>query len=438
MKKSILKAIEDFSLLEGEVKEITVALSGGADSMSLLYALLELRQELGVCISAAHLNHMIRGDEADRDEAFVKEQCRALGVTLYCERADVPEYAKQQALSIELAARQVRYEFLSRVSKGLVATAHNSDNNLETVIFNLTRGTAIDGICGIPPKRGKFIRPLLLCTREQIEAYCLEKNIPYVTDSTNLSDDYTRNKIRHKIVPVLRELNPSVESTVMRACSNLRQVSDFLEGLATEVLQNSVLPDGCLDLKDFKALPKAVATQVLKKYVEQKNPEITLEAVHINALYSTALSGGRTSLPKNYSAVCEKQKLFICIASKKAPLYAYEVDLEEKDVNFFENSIKINNLLLNNAFDCDKIIGKLVIRARASGDKIRLLNRGCTKTLNKLYNEYGVPLSERDNLPVIADDNGVVWVCGIGVAQRCAVSKGTKKIKIIEVIKREL
>ena len=201
MKSQVLKAIERFSLLDN--RNITVALSGGADSMALLSVLLEIKGEFSLNITAAHFNHRIRGAEADRDEAFVKEYCEKKGVELFLGSGDVPSYAKEQGLSLELAARELRYEFLKSVSKGNVATAHTASDNAETVIFNLTRGSGAEGLCGIPPKRDIFIRPLILATREQIEEYCKENDIPFVNDSTNFCDDYTRNKIRHNVIPVL-------------------------------------------------------------------------------------------------------------------------------------------------------------------------------------------------------------------------------------------
>ena len=223
MENHILEAIERFSLIEEKGVNVTVALSGGADSMSLLYALLNLREKLGITVNAAHLNHMIRGEEAERDTCFVKEQCEKLGVKLYCEYADIPAIAEREGISLELAARNTRYEFLKRVSSGLVATAHTASDNLETLLYNLARGSGLDGLCGIPPKRGIFIRPLITCTRDTVENYCSENNIPFVTDSTNLADDYTRNKLRHKVVPVLKEINPAVEMNALRTSSILRQ-----------------------------------------------------------------------------------------------------------------------------------------------------------------------------------------------------------------------
>ena len=236
MEKFVLEAIKRFSLLKN-ADTVTVALSGGADSMALLYALFSLKEKLGITVKAAHLNHLIRGDEALRDEEFVKAACKKLGVELTVKREDVPAYATELGISTELAARVLRYKFLEGVADGgLIATAHTASDNLETVILNLTRGSGIDGLSGIPPKRGAFIRPVILCTRAQIEEYCEINKIPFVTDSTNHSDDYTRNKIRHNIVPVLKKLNPSVEATVLRSALLLREDSAFLENAADKFL----------------------------------------------------------------------------------------------------------------------------------------------------------------------------------------------------------
>ena len=236
MKELILKAIEQFSLIR-KGDRVTVALSGGADSMSLLYALNSLKNELGISLFAAHLNHMIRGDEALRDEQFVKAECEKLGVKLFCERANIPEIAQKNGESLELCARKVRYTFLERVSNGgLVATAHTASDNLETMLFNLARGTAIDGLCGIPPKRDIYIRPLIFVTRDDVEKYCKQESVPFVTDSTNLSDDYTRNKIRHKIIPVLKEINQNAETSAVNTALNLREDASFIKLLAKEYI----------------------------------------------------------------------------------------------------------------------------------------------------------------------------------------------------------
>ena len=429
MERIVSEAIEKFSLIE-DCRDITVALSGGADSMALLSVLLKLRQQLNINITAAHLNHMIRGEEAERDQKFVEQQCNAMGVTLFCERADIPLIAKQSKVSEELAARKVRYEFLERVSEGLIATAHTASDNLETVIYNISRGTALTGLCGIPAKRGRIIRPLILCTRAQVEKYCHDNLIPFVTDSTNLSDGYTRNRIRHNVIPVLRDINPSVEETVSRMCISLKEDSEFLDGAADDYIEKSIRDDGSLSTGDLIKLNISIQKRVIRKYIEQKIAGINLENIHINEALKTALEGGRTSLPKKCYAV-SSHGVFEVEYPDSNKSVSFRVYTEESDNKLFENTKKINNLLLNNYIDCDKIKGKLVIRTRKPGDSMRKAGCGCTKTVNKIFNENKVPVGIRDKIPVISDDIGVVWIYGIGTAQRCTVSQSTERyIKI--------
>ena len=435
IKNSVLKAIKQFSMLD-KSHNVTVALSGGADSVTLLHILHELRDELGITISAAHLNHMIRGDEALRDENFAREQCQKLGIPFFCERADVPKYAKEHRKSTELAAREIRYDFLSRVSDGLIATAHTASDNIETMIFNLARGTGLKGLCGIPPVRGNIIRPLILCTREEIEEYCKSKELSFVTDSTNLSDDYSRNKIRHIIVPVLKEINAAAEKNAVRTSASLSEDELFLRSCADRFLSDNV-SDGTLDITNLPAEP--VAKRSLKFFSESAMNGTVLDSEHINSIYTIAQNGGRTSLPENMSAESLNGRLYIkCSDGEIKTETQYFVSTERRKNHLFKKNKKVNNLLLNNSLDCDKIMGKLVIRTRMPGDSIRLKGRNCTKTLKKLMNELEIPKSYRDKIPVIADDNGVIWVYGIGTAQRCAVTEKTSDILIINVSERKI
>ena len=428
MKKTVVGTIERYSLIEkGDC--ITVALSGGADSVALLNVLFELKDEYSFTLKAAHLNHLIRGEEAFRDENFVRKECERLGVELDLRRIDIPKIARERSQSLELAARNERYAFLDAVSEGgKVATAHNADDNLETVIFNLSRGSGIGGLCGIPIIRDKYIRPLLFCSRARIEDYCRQNKLSFVTDSTNLSDEYTRNKIRHNIVPVLRQLNPSVEQTVLRSGMVLREDLSFLESEAESYLKANLSPDNKLDLKDFSSLDRAISKRVIKKFVEDLKPNLSLERVHIEAILGIALSGGETCLPDNCRLASFKHKLFF---KEAAPKKSYNIKLSPICEDFFENTKKINNLLLNSLLDCDKIVGKYEVRTKLPGDSIKLVRRGNTKTLNKLFNENAVPVEERASLPVICDEKGVIWVYGIGGSQRCAVTgKTTRMLKI--------
>ncbi len=439
MINSVLKAVNEFSLLgDYHGATVTVALSGGADSMALLHSLLELKERLGIKVEAAHFNHLIRGEEAYRDEEFVKEQCRKLDVKLYTGQEDVPAYAENKGISLETAARELRYAFLRRINKDFVATAHTASDNLETVIFNLSRGSALEGLCGIPPKRDIFIRPLILCTREKIESYCSENKIPYVTDSTNLCDDYTRNKIRHKIVPLLKELNGSVENAVTRSAGFLKSDSDFINGSAEDFLASNIIKTNELSLDGFLNLHFSVASRAVKKFTERCIGESCLSSVHIRDIMSLISKGGSVNIPKGFIAEKQDGKLILKRNSDiKQNNTRYLVDITETKENFLNLSQNVNNLLLKNSIDCDKIIGKSVLRTRQAGDSIRLKNRGCTKSLHKLYNECKIPKDERESLPVLADDKGVIWIYGIGVAHRCAVDKNTRRILIINTKKTE-
>lgn len=428
MLQSVLTAIESFSLLSSD--NITVALSGGADSVALLHALCALRDKLGLNISAAHLNHMIRGEEALRDESFVKQLCCDMGVPLICESVDVPLYAKEHRLSTETAAREVRYAFFERVNKGVVATAHTASDNLETVLFNLARGTGLNGLCGIPPKRGIYIRPLILVTRQEVEDYCTKNGLSYVTDSTNLSDDYTRNRIRHTVIPVLKSVNASAEKAAARTVISLREDEELLSSLADSYLDKNC-ENGYLNIK--AEVSPAVLKRAIKKYAESTVTGLFLDSNHLNGVYSLCLNGGRISLPCDTSATAENGRLFIGKSLEYGKKPKFRVTTEIKDNTFFENGEKVNNLLLNNSIDCDKIVGELILRTRLPGDSIRLAGRGCTKSLKKLMNELKIAINLRDSIPVLADDGGLVWVYGAGTANRCAVNEKTEKVMIITV-----
>lgn len=429
MKEKILKAIEEFGLLLS-VASVTVALSGGADSMALLYALNDISKEFGFELSAAHFNHKIRGAEAERDEQFVKRQCEILGVKLFVGSADVPKFASEQHLSLELAARKLRYDFLNGIKTDAVATAHTATDNTETVLFNLARGSGLKGICGIPPKRDNFIRPLILCTRRDIEEYCSLKKIPFVTDSTNLCDDYSRNKIRHNAVPVLREINPALETAVSRAVQSFAQDSDFLEKSAAAELEKRLLNNE-LSIENFSKLHRAVAIRVLRGFYE-KTVGVSPDFLHLRELYGIAVSGGRVSVSGGKFAVSLNGKLGICDEAEFSARNRYCAEISEKVNDLFKKGEKVNGLFLKNAIDCDKIVGKLVVRTRMPGDKIKLSEGSGTKTLKKLFCEKKVPVSERESVPVAADENGVVWVFGQGTALRCRVDENSKKIFIIK------
>ena len=231
MNNLVIRTIEKYNLLEKGDK-IVVALSGGADSVSLLDALYSLKELYNLTIYTAHVNHGIRGEEADRDENFCKMLSKKYNAELFIKKADVKAIAQQQKISEELCGRNVRYTFFEELSKKLdakIATAHTASDNAETLLFNIIRGTSVSGAGAIPPRRDNIIRPLIELTRADIEQYCVDNRLEYVNDSTNYTDEYTRNNIRHNIIPILTRINPNFEQAAMRFSENAREIADYLK-----------------------------------------------------------------------------------------------------------------------------------------------------------------------------------------------------------------
>lgn len=427
MEDLILKAIQQFSLISSG-DNVIVAVSGGADSIALLHSLNIIKDKLNFTLKAAHFNHLIRGEEAKRDQEFVADFCKKIGVDLIVGESNVPQYAEENHMSIETAARELRYNFFESISNGKIATAHTASDNLETMLFNLSRGTLIKGLCGIPEKRGIYIRPLIFCTRKDVEDYCKDNNLEFVTDSTNLSDCYSRNNIRHNVVPVLKAINPNIEISATRTAFSLKEDANFLDNTAEAKLFRLV-QDDFLEISDFEALHPSIAKRILLKFFNIQFPNINLENKHIIDIYDIVLNKkGKINLPYNlYAEIIGSYLHFFNNAESSFP--EFEVTIKKAE--------NVNSLFSNQYIDYDKIKGELVVRTRNEGDSIRLYKRGCTKTLKKLFTEFKIPTSIRNQIPVISDDKGVVWVYNIGVCDRCAVTDKTKNIFKIEVLEKK-
>ncbi len=305
---SIKKAISDYNMINAG-DAVVIALSGGADSVSLLCALNTLSEELSFTLSACHVNHNLRGDESDGDMRFCVELCSRLNVPL--EVLNVGVKAQQQKHeSLEETARRVRYDFFARVSEGKkLATAHNSNDSTETVLLNLMRGTGLKGLCGIPPVRGNIIRPLIYCTRDNVEQYCKENGLQYVTDKTNLSDDYTRNKVRHIILPEMLKINPSLLETTARMEKSLREDNDFLQGLADAALNEARTERGYSTVK-LSAQPKPILRRAIRTMLV--NGGIQPSTLRIEMAEQIILDGkGRINPCRGKFVTIRKKSVFI-------------------------------------------------------------------------------------------------------------------------------
>jgi len=265
--KNILKFSDEHEMLPYS-GHVLVCVSGGADSMCLLEALLHISYERGFSISVAHFNHQLRGDESDRDENFVRDYCDACGVALYTGDGDVQAYAKNHNLGIEAAARDLRYEFFYEAAEIAdarhIATAHTADDNAETILLNLVRGSGTAGLSGIPPKRGIVIRPMLRVSRDEVMAFLGERGIPFVDDSTNCLDIYTRNKIRNTVMPVLREINPRFNEAATSASELLRADEDMLSDIA-DLFISDMCAGLTAEVENVLDLPFAVSSRVIRK-----------------------------------------------------------------------------------------------------------------------------------------------------------------------------
>ena len=277
-----------------ENKKVTVGVSGGADSCALLFSLCQLREEYSLEITAAHVNHGIRGDEALRDELFVKDFCKRLGVKVEFAHFNVPEKAKEMKLGVEECGRILRYDFFESINpNALIATAHNLDDCCETLLLNITRGTSTKGLASIPPVRGNVIRPIINCSRAEIEAFCKENRIDFVTDSTNSDDAYTRNNIRLNIIPKLKEINPSFINAASRLMEDARLDNDYFNSFVEDVITKSHC-NGGYNCKEISANHPAVIKRVVARIIEAETGAAP-ESKHIDTVCNI-LSGGKTQI----------------------------------------------------------------------------------------------------------------------------------------------
>ena len=439
MNSKVLAAIKRSELIK-EGQKVTVALSGGADSVALLHCLLSLKDQLCITVSAAHLNHGIRGQEADEDQVFCRDLCHRWGVELVEKRVDVPGECRKTGESVETCARRLRYEFFDTLSTDVVATAHTASDNAETMLFNLARGCGINGLTGIPAKNGRVVRPMLDVTRDEVEEYCSAHSLDFVTDSTNLSDEHTRNFIRHNLVPNMKRVNSSFEENAGRTAALLKSDAEFLTGMAAS-LYAKYLKNDCLSL-EVADLPQSLLSRVASYYLEASVG--SRDGKHIDALVDLIKQGnGIIQLPNGMEAQAArgwvhvfKRELFEEFSHKiqEGPNIVGEYIIEAQTIDV--DSVDVNKNLINGLVDCDKIVGRLVVRNRRPGDTLRPKGRGVTKTLKNIFAEQDIPFEKRGNFPLAADDEGIVWVPGLNVAERVAADKDSKNIMMLKFLSR--
>ncbi len=443
--EKVLAAVRDGALLVAG-DSLLIAFSGGADSMALTDVLLALREQLGIGrLAAAHLNHCLRGSESDGDEQTVRRFCAERELPLFVQRVDVAAEAARTKRGIEETARTVRYAFLretaAREGFSKIATAHTASDNTETVLLHLARGTGLEGLCGIRPVNGPVIRPLLGCSRAEVERYCATQELTFVNDSSNADVSYARNRIRMQVTPSLRKLNPRLDESVGRMVRQLQAVSAFLHEMAEQALAEARISTGRYRCAVFRDLPEAVGSAALRMAFAESGGE-TLEERHTIRLLRLLEKNGSLDLPGGIRAMSSAGVLAfdreaptaasdgICVLSP-GDSYGYcgrKYRCELVYLDKWENNQKVHKNLLKNAMDYDKICGSIRMRSRMAGDAYHPVGRGCGKTLKKLFQEAAIPAFARASIPVLVDDNGIVLVAGFGCDRRVAPDADTRRL----------
>ena len=423
---------------------VVCALSGGMDSVAMLHCLLSLRDALQITVSAAHYNHCLRGEASDEDEAFVRRLCASLEVPLVTERGDVLGRARETGESVEEAARHMRYAFLQR-QEGLIAVAHHADDQVETVLLNLLRGTGLKGLCAMVPRQERIIRPLLTVTRQEIEKYVLEEGLSFREDATNGEDDALRNRLRHHVTPLLYRENPSLAQTVTRMTDLLRQDEAFLEEQTTDLLSRAKQETGW-DCRVLLDAPQVLRRRAIRSLLTIPKPSM----VHVDAVEGLLqdLSGSASvELPggwiarREYALLQLEPKKTVGSLPEMAVKPGQRVCPDGTDMEIFvEGPIileKTTDSLSTFAVKYDMMEENptIGIRPRRTGDSLRL--SGGQKSLKRLMIDRKIPAAKRECLPVITHEEQVLAVYGLGTDVRWAACPGDRALIVTIHIRGE-
>ena len=472
--ESVKRYMDSYDMLTAGGR-VVVGLSGGADSVCLLLVL----KKLGYEVHALHVNHMIRGGEADRDESFVRELCEREGIELTVVRKDVPVLAKELHMSEEEAGRHIRYEAFEELATQLggsrkavkIAVAHNKNDLAETVIYNMIRGSSLQGIAGIRPVRGRIIRPLLMTKRTEIENYLSSVDQEFITDSTNLKTDYTRNRIRLEVLPILEELNDGAVDHLAAASIDALKLRDDMDRRLSSGQFEFTKDISKIDIGYLKDLEELAQGELILRAMASvcgRRKDLTREHVQSVIGLAELESGKKISLP--YGMVAERVYSEIRISlvdgessrrgngkkqvgcgdgnehavsgdGKKsgcgADAYDEKGEIGRIEIRELENSddLDLSKKEYTKLIDCDKIKSTLCLRYPQAGDFLVINQNGGRKKLSRYFTEVKIERSLRDKVPVVADGDEIVWVVGYRLSENYKVTPSTRKVTEIRYIK---
>lgn len=479
MYKKVMQYIEKFQMIQKE-ESVIVGISGGADSVCLFYVLLQYMKDLhgaefGKYLKGVHVHHGIRGLEAKRDMDFVQTLLDREGVTCYVHEYDVPAYAKEQGLTVEEAGRILRYETFRHVAEEIkreqkgnvkIAVAHNENDNAETILHNLCRGTGLKGMRGILPVNDEIIRPLLCISRTEIEAYLQERGIDYQTDATNLETEYTRNRLRLEILPMLTEqVNTHTIAHIVSAGEDAGAAEQFLERVTLEHYRTVVTEDKeriFVDIQKIKALDSYLAKRILRLCMERicgSLKDVTRTHIETLFLLLDKQSGKSLQLQRDIKAMISYDKLILgreqlqtdvqpqCeeLEIKIPGTYTFGIeplqfefselffDEEAEVIKFLENNIKNEENFYTKHFDCDKMKFMLRLRYRKAGDLFSIGSTLKHKKLKSYFIDEKIPKEQRSYIPLLTDGNHILWIVGHRISEAYKVTKDTRHILKVTV-----